>query len=212
MWPLAESTPATRSAIEVGVKFTTDTFGTVSGLRFYKAATNTGTHVGNLWTASGQLLARATFTGESASGWQTVSFAQPVAINANTTYVASYYAPVGHYSADEQYLYQHPAPEPDGNDSVDSAPLHLQRNTPDNPNGLYSYSSSTTFPTSTFRAENYWVDVIFTASPPPGPPTGVTANAGYASAGVSWAAPTTGAVTSYTVIRTSARPPRPRPS
>ena len=50
------------ASIEVGVKFKTDTFGYITGIRFYKASTNTGTHIGNLWTATGQLLASATFT------------------------------------------------------------------------------------------------------------------------------------------------------
>ena len=86
------------TSIEVGVKFKTDTFGIATGIRFYKASTNTGTHIGNLWTSSGQLLASATFTGETASGWQQVNFAQPVPLNPNTTYVASYFAPKGHYS------------------------------------------------------------------------------------------------------------------
>ena len=94
----------TRRSIEVGVKFKTDTFGVATGIRFYKASTNTGTHVGNLWTSSGQLLASATFTGESASGWQQVNFAQPVLLNPNTTYIASYFAPKGHYSQDERIL------------------------------------------------------------------------------------------------------------
>jgi hypothetical protein len=141
----ADGTP-----VEVGVKFSADTFGTVSGVRFYKASTNTGTHFGNLWSATGQLLARATFTNESASGWQQVTFATAVPISANTTYIASYYAPVGHYSQDAGYMYPHPAPKPDGNDSLDSAPLHVLRNTPSSANGLYSYSNTTTFPTSTY--------------------------------------------------------------
>ena len=87
-------------SIEVGVKFKTDTFGVASGVRFYKASTNTGTHIGNLWTSTGQLLASATFTSESASGWQQVNFAQPVPLNPNTTYVVSYFDPKGHYSQD----------------------------------------------------------------------------------------------------------------
>ncbi|HVN11848.1 MAG TPA: N,N-dimethylformamidase beta subunit family domain-containing protein, partial [Kineosporiaceae bacterium] len=41
------------SAVEVGVKFSSDVSGTVTGIRFYKSSKNTGTHVGNLWTASG---------------------------------------------------------------------------------------------------------------------------------------------------------------
>jgi len=56
---------------------------------------NTGAHVGHLWTRSGVLLATATFSNETASGWQESCFSQPVAINANTTYVISYYAPNG---------------------------------------------------------------------------------------------------------------------
>ena len=87
----------------MGVKFKADTYGYVTGIRFYKAGTNTGTHIGNLWTATGQLLASATFTNETTSGWQQVNFAQPVALNKNTTYVASYFAPKGHYSADGGY-------------------------------------------------------------------------------------------------------------
>ena len=80
----------------------------ISGIRFYKASTNTGTHIGNLWTSGGQLLASATFTGESASGWQQVNFAQPVTVNKNTTYIASYFAPKGHYSQDGDYFYTVP--------------------------------------------------------------------------------------------------------
>ena len=38
------------SAVEVGVKFRADVSGTITGIRFYKASANTGTHVGNLWT------------------------------------------------------------------------------------------------------------------------------------------------------------------
>ena len=40
----------------------------MSGVRFYKAATNTGTHVGSLWTANGERLAQATFTNETGVG------------------------------------------------------------------------------------------------------------------------------------------------
>jgi|GEM_PF-3391861 len=58
------------NAVELGVKFQSSVDGYITGLRFYKAADNTGTHVGNLWTAGGTLLASVTFTNESASGWQ----------------------------------------------------------------------------------------------------------------------------------------------
>jgi hypothetical protein len=71
----AVSDAADVNAVELGVKFTASQAGTITGVRFYKSAKNTGTHVGSLWSSNGTLLAQATFTNESASGWQTVSFA-----------------------------------------------------------------------------------------------------------------------------------------
>ena len=80
------------------MRFKADLDGTITAVRFYKGTTNTGTHIGNLWSANGTLLARGTFSGETASGWQQLNFATPVDITAGTTYVASYYAPSGHYA------------------------------------------------------------------------------------------------------------------
>ena len=39
-----------------------------------------------------------------------------------------------------------------------------------NGNGVYTYSSNSAFPTSTFSAENYWVDVMFNPSTVNGQP------------------------------------------
>src|SRR3954465_14473880 len=55
------STPATPSdsdtdAVEVGMKFRADSDGFITGVRFYKGAGNTGTHVGHLWSATGTQL------------------------------------------------------------------------------------------------------------------------------------------------------------
>src|SRR6478735_12109806 len=96
----ANPSEADNSAVELGTKFRSDSAGFVTGVRFYKGTGNTGTHVGNLWTTAGANLATVTFAGESAGGWQQANFATPVAITANTTYVVSYYAPVGRYSND----------------------------------------------------------------------------------------------------------------
>ena len=49
-------------AVELGVSFSSSVTGQVTGVRFYKSVLNTGTHVGNLWSASGELLATGTFT------------------------------------------------------------------------------------------------------------------------------------------------------
>src|SRR5207237_9265320 len=103
------TTPATpaepdSSPIEVGVKFRSNVAGQITGIRFYKGTGNTGTHVGKLWSSTGTLLGSATFSGETSTGWQQISFATPVSISADTTYVASYYAPAGHYAADAGYF------------------------------------------------------------------------------------------------------------
>jgi hypothetical protein len=181
--------------VELGVKFKADVNGQITGIRFYKGTGNTGTHVGNLWTLSGTKLASATFSNETASGWQQVSFASPVSVTAGTVYVASYFAPAGHYAGDGAYF---------AASGVDNVPLRALQDGVSGGNGVYAYGAASSFPTNTFNATNYWVDVVFsTGSAPtvPGAPTSVTATAGDAAAVVSWAPPWDGgsAITSYTV-------------
>src|SRR5436305_14946313 len=74
---------------ELGTDFTSRVAGQITAIRFWKASRETGSHVGHLWTASGQLLASVNFVNETASGWQQQSLATPVAINANAVYVVS---------------------------------------------------------------------------------------------------------------------------
>lgn len=126
--------------------------GYITGVRFYKYAVNTGTHVANLWSTSGTRLATATFANETASGWQQVIFATPVAVTANTNYIASYHTNVGRYAVADRYF--------KGN-SVTREPLHAPADGEDGPNGIYAYGSSSNFPTDTYHSQNYWVDVVF---------------------------------------------------
>jgi len=133
--------------VELGVKFTADVAGKITGVRFYKGPQNTGTHTGSLWSSSGSLLATATFTGESSTGWQTVAFSNPVTVAAGTTYIASYRAPQGFYSHDAGGL----------SAAVDSAPLHALSS-----GGVFTYGAGA--PTSTWNGANYWVDVVFMPS------------------------------------------------
>ena len=51
--------------VALGVKFYSEVGGTIKGIRFYKSSANTGTHVGNLWSSTGTLLATTTFTSET---------------------------------------------------------------------------------------------------------------------------------------------------
>ncbi|MET4042698.1 DUF4082 domain-containing protein [Bradyrhizobium sp. RT6a] len=148
------------SPIEVGVKFSASVNGTITGLRFYKGSLNTGLHIADLWSSTGALLATATFTNETASGWQQVNFSNPVAITAGTTYVASYHTN-GNYSGTQNYFVT----------SLANGQLTALAGA----NGVYSYGSGSAFPTSTFKSSNYWVDVVFngSSSATNSPPTAV---------------------------------------
>jgi hypothetical protein len=152
-------TPATPSAgdsgaVELGVKFQSEVDGYITGIRFYKGSGNTGTHVGNLWSASGTLLTTATFSSETASGWQQVDFDIPVAITAATVYVASYHAPNGGYAINTSFF--------DG-DGVDNSPLRFPGDSESGGNGVYQYGAGG-FPSQSWNSSNYWVDVVFTSN------------------------------------------------
>ncbi|MET7243341.1 DUF4082 domain-containing protein [Methylobacterium sp. EM32] len=144
-------------AVELGVKFQASSAGTVSAIKFYKGSQNTGTHTGTLWSSTGQVLATATFTNESASGWQTATFSNPVALTAGATYTASYHTNTGHYSTTTNGFAN----------AVTNGPLTA----PASGNGVYAYGTSSLFPTNTYQNTNYWVDVVFN-------PSGTAANQG----------------------------------
>ena len=141
--------------VNLGVKFVASEAGSIAGLEYYRGTGDTGTHTGSLWSSTGQLLATATFAAETASGWQTVYFSEPLTIAPNTTYVASYHSN-GHYAAtgnDFVALYDPVGP------LATSGPAA----------GVYTYGAGNLFPTNTSNA-NYWVDVLFVSS---GAPTAV---------------------------------------
>lgn len=140
--------------IEVGVKFKSEIDGYVIGARFYKGAANTGEHVAHLWSREGVLLAEALFVGESESGWQEVAFPSRIAITAETTYIISYHSAAGYFADTYAYF----------TSSVDNPPLHALADGQDGPNGVYVYSAGAGFPTQSYNASNYWVDVVFDTS------------------------------------------------
>ena len=78
---------------------------------------------------------------------------------------------------------------------------------------MYAYTAASAFPTGSFSASNYWVDVLYAAAPAPAPVTAVTATAERGAASVSWTAPSSGgAPTSYEIapyIGLDAQAPRP---
>jgi hypothetical protein len=89
-----------------------------------------------------------TFAKESASGWQTAFFAHPVRISKDTTYVASYTAPAGMYSATNRGF---------------SEPYRRGDLTVPSGGGVYTYGGG--FPTSRYLDSNYYVDIVFQPGP-----------------------------------------------
>lgn len=133
-------------AITVGLKFTSSVNGYIKGLRYYRDEANTGTHVGKLWASDGSELASVTFD-DSGTGWQKATFSTPIAVTAGTTYVASYYAPNGRYSAGVGAFTQPMINVPLSSVGVGS---------------VYKYGNG--FPDQSFMGTNYYVDVLFTTT------------------------------------------------
>ena len=139
--------------VELGMKFRSDTDGYITAIRFYKGTANTGTHTGHLWdAATGTLLGTTIFAGETADGWQESPLEPAVPITANTTYIVSYFSPNGQYAFDAGYF---------ASGGVDNPPLRALADGEDGPNGVYLYSPTGGFPTATYNASNYWVDVRY---------------------------------------------------
>lgn len=153
--PVTPAVTNDSAAVELGVQFTPKVAGTVTGVRFYKGAGNTGTHTAHLWQGT-KSLATVTFVGETSSGWQTAVFNPPVLVKAGTKYTASYHDPKGHY-ADDQGSFSK---------ALTSGDLTAPKNA-----GVFVYGTKSADPTGTWNASNYWVDVAFTPSgavtPPP---------------------------------------------
>jgi hypothetical protein len=139
---------------EVGVKFTASVAGTVTGARFYKE-TPMGRylHVGHLWSSTGQLLATATFTNESASGWQQINFSSPVAIQANTIYVVSFSTGGGYFGITTNFF---------TSGGVTNGPVQALSNSVLGGDGVYNRAGS--FPNVDANGMNFWADVAFTPS------------------------------------------------
>jgi len=157
LWP-ATNVDGTMSSVttarEVGLKFRTDLPGQITGIRFFKKGpANAGPHVAHLWSLDGSLLATATFGNETDSGWQQVNFPNPVAVTADTTYVASYFAPFGRFTTKALYF----AEQMDVNYPLQGLAWGMST-----ANGVYK-SGSSGFPTTGSKA-NFWVDVIFQPS------------------------------------------------
>lgn len=141
------------AAVTLGFKFYTTQAGTVSAIKFYRAARNGNGYTVKLFTAAGTLLGSVAVprdpTNGFVSGWKTATFAAPISLAANTTYIAAYYTSNGRYAATNDGL----------TTGATSGPLIAPASNASGGNGVYTYSTG--FPTQTYQASNYFVDVVF---------------------------------------------------
>jgi hypothetical protein len=148
---------------ELGMEFRTAQAGQISAIRYYKAPSETGTHIGKIWSASGQLLGTVTFSNETASGWQQQALTTPISIAANTTYIVSVNANSYYVSTNNGLA----TTITNGNISAVA----------DGSNGVYN-TTPANFPTQSYQNSNYFRDIVFTTNQTPNNNLGTVAIAG----------------------------------
>lgn len=135
---------------ELGMKFQSAKPGQITAIRYWKAASEAGVHVGKLWI-DGTLLASVTFSDETQLGWQQAALSTPLDIAANTTYVVSVNANSSYGDTYDQLA------TPIVNNDLSSVA--------DGNNGVYGSLDS--FPMNSYRNSNYFRDIVFTATANP---------------------------------------------
>ncbi|MDD1557135.1 hypothetical protein C7U65_16115 [Bradyrhizobium sp. WBAH23] len=140
------ATDGTGADYELGMRFTADASGVIEAIRYYKAANETGTHFGHIWSATGQQLATVTFTNESTSGWQQQALATPLTIAAGTTYVVSVNINSYYVSTTQGFA-----------SGISNGGLNSPVGA-----GVFDYSAGV-FPTNVYQNANYFRDVVYTA-------------------------------------------------
>ncbi|MEZ0392009.1 MAG: DUF4082 domain-containing protein, partial [Pseudobdellovibrionaceae bacterium] len=144
-------------AYELGMKFTSTVSGKITGIRFYKGSSESGTRTGKIYSSTGALLASVTFPAGTASGWQQATLASPLSIAANTQYTVSVNTGAGYYVATNDGMAS----------QISSGSL---RSVVGN-NGVYGPVGAR--PTNSYQNSNYFRDIVFVAdsssSPSPAP-------------------------------------------
>lgn len=159
--PTTGTTSTNEGPVNLGLTFKSDVAGQVSGVKFYNPAGGNagGNDIGKLWECNsancnpalgGTELASVNFPADTTEGWKTASFSEPVQIQADKYYMVTYFTSTGYFRAHAFYFL--------GNDQH-SAPLHAM-NIDTTVNGTYALGEAA-FPSETYQARNYWVDVMF---------------------------------------------------
>jgi hypothetical protein len=149
------------------VLFTSDVAGTVTAVKYWRSAANTGSHLVQVWDRGGSanctVLASATDPDTTSVGWHTVTLATPATIVANHPYNVSYFSSVGHEARDVGYF---------SSAGWNNGPLHVPTK-----GDRYYYAANPTCPYNTATdGSNFWVDLVLNTTAPPAPAHKVVLN------------------------------------
>jgi hypothetical protein len=133
---------------ELGLRFTPTTAGQIRSIRFYKSASESGSHTGKIYAANGQLLASVVFSNESGSDWQVQNLATPLNVIANTEYTVSVNTGNSFYVATNNGL----------SSGITSGSLQ-------SPTGGGVYGPVGSKPNLIWQNSNYFRDVVFVPNP-----------------------------------------------
>ena len=136
------------NSYELGLKFQSAKAGQITTIRYWKATNETGSHIGTIWSSTGDVLASVTFSDETADGWQQQDLSTPLDIQANTTYVVS--VNINSYFAATY-------------DALTSPVVNGDLSTiADGNNGVFGSPGS--LPTNSYQNSNYFRDIVFVAT------------------------------------------------
>ncbi|NLE98437.1 MAG: DUF4082 domain-containing protein, partial [Propionibacterium sp.] len=143
------SATSDKTSANLGVKFSSDTSGSVTGLQFYRSDLQKQAYTASLWDLNGTLLSQTTFPASSSEGWQTAALPDPVKVNKGRWYVASYLASDGQYVSTDDVF----------GSNWSKSPLNARKH-----GGTKVEATGTVIPKTTPKADrgtSFLVDVVF---------------------------------------------------
>ncbi len=144
----ATAVDSDRDSVELGLNFSPEQSGAVTALQYFQSRAASGVKSATLWTSTGDKLANVTFRASKKEGWRTINLKTPVPLTAGISYVVSYHASHGSYAVTQGDLL---------------AKKSLNGFTLDRGAGVYKYGTAG-FPTRTYKASNYLVDIVYKPS------------------------------------------------
>ena len=183
------STDSDNRPVELGLRFTSRTAGTLSAVRFLKARGDRSPHRVTVWSGRGEKIASATPASESRSGWQQVALPEPVRLEAGREYLVSYHT--SRYRSSQDYF---------ESKTAKAGPLTTAGA------GVYAYGDGG-FPSQTWEASNYWVDVVFAPEKATTPTPSATVAPATTAPAPAPSATTSSAAPSPSATSTAPKPP-----